>query len=104
MRIVGPARPQTGYSLLELTLIVAILSIVAVAAMPNIASTRPYKLDLAVEAIAGAMRFARSEAMRLGAPRGFRQQSSQKRIRVFRPDTGATPGRCGACSWPSPTG
>ncbi len=91
VRIVGPARPQTGYSLLELTLIVAILGIVAVAAMPNIASTRPYKLDLAAEEIAQAMRFSRSEAIRLGSPRGFDQNSNQKRIRVFRPDTGATP-------------
>ena len=37
------------------------------------------------------MRFARSEALRTGEPRGFRQPTDTKRIKVFRPDTGTSP-------------
>ena len=82
---------QAGFSLLEITLVVLILGIMAAAVIPNFSSTDPAKLDLAAQEFADAMRFARSEAMRLGEPRGFRQQSSQKRIRVFRPETGTSP-------------
>lgn len=82
---------QAAYSLLELTIIVLILGIMAAVVMPNYSSSDPSKLDLAAGEIADAMRFARSEAMRLGQPRGFRQQSVQKRIRVFRADTATAP-------------
>jgi len=82
---------QAGFSLLEITLVVLILGVMAAVVIPNFSSTDPAKLDLAAQEFADAMRFARSEAMRLGEPRGFRQQSSQKRIRVFRPDTGTSP-------------
>ena len=49
------------------------------------------KLQLAAREIADAMRFARSEAMRLREPRGFRQRTGDRSIRVFRPDTGSVP-------------
>jgi hypothetical protein len=49
------------------------------------------KLQVAAQEIADAMRFARSEAMRLREPRGFRQLTSNRSIRVFRPDTGSLP-------------
>ena len=80
-----------GYTLVELTLVSALLGITAMMVIPNLSSTDPSRLDIAALEIADAMRFARSEAIRLGIPRGFRQQSSQKRIRVMRPDMGATP-------------
>ncbi len=82
---------QSGYTLLELTLIVAILGIVAVAAMPDLVSTRPYKLDLAAEDFAEAVRFARSEAMRTGNPHGFWVLPGQKRIKVYRANLGTNP-------------
>lgn len=82
---------QRGYSLLEILLVVSILGIVAAVAIPNFSSADSQKLDLAAEEIAEAMRFARSEAMRAGSPHGFRQDSSQKRIQVFRSDTSTTP-------------
>ena len=82
---------QAGFSLLELLAVVIILGIMAVALVPDSAPTNQQKLDIAVQEFAAAMRFARSEAIRLGEPRGFRQQSSPMRIRVFRADTGTVP-------------
>ena len=49
------------------------------------------KLQIAAQEFADAIRFARSEAMRLREPRGFRQINSTRAIRVFRPDTGSVP-------------
>lgn len=72
-------------------MVVAILGVVAVVAIPDLRSGDDGKLDLAAQVVASAMRFARSEAMRTGEPYGFRQQSGAKRIRVFRPDTSASP-------------
>jgi len=80
-----------GVTLVELLVVITILGVVAVVAIPDFRSGEPAQLDLAADEIAEAMRFARSEAIRLGNPRGFRQQSSAKRIRVFRPDTGTSP-------------
>ncbi len=82
---------QTGISYIEIIIVVVILGIIAAVAMPDLSSTDLGKLDLAAQEFANAMRFARSEAIRAGEPRGFRQQSSQKRIRVFRPDTSTSP-------------
>ncbi len=82
---------QCGYSLLELTLVVLILGIMAAVVIPSFFSADPTKLDLAAREFADAMRFARSEAMRTGDPMGFRQQSSQKRIRVINFDVSTAP-------------
>jgi type II secretion system protein H len=86
-----PTKYQQGITYIEIILVVIILGIIAAVAMPNLSSTDPGKLDLAAQEFANAMRFARSEAIRVGEPRGFSQHSSQKRIRVFRPDTGSSP-------------
>ncbi|NNJ95964.1 MAG: prepilin-type N-terminal cleavage/methylation domain-containing protein [Gammaproteobacteria bacterium] len=82
---------QRGYSLPELLAVVIILGIAAAVAIPDISTTDPDQLNIAAEELAQAMRFARSEALRTGQPHGFRQQSSAKRIRVFRPDTSTAP-------------
>ena len=84
-------RCETAYTLVEILIVVSILGVVAAVAVPNFSSSNPQPLDIAAEETANAMRFARSEAMRLGSPVGFRQQSSQKRIRVFQADTGTSP-------------
>jgi type II secretory pathway pseudopilin PulG len=67
------------------------LGIMAAVVVPSFSSPDPERLDTAAQEFADAMRFARSEAMRLGEPRGFTQNSSDKRIRLFRPDTGTSP-------------
>jgi len=82
---------QRGYSLPELLAVVIILGIAASVAIPAISTVDPDGLDIAAEEIAQAMRYARSEAIRTGEPRGFRQNSSNRRIRVFRPDTSTSP-------------
>jgi len=84
-------RRETAYTLVEILIVVSLLGIVAAVAVPNYSSVNPQPLDLAAEEIANAMRFARSEAMRLGRPIGFRQHSINKRIQVFRADTGTAP-------------
>jgi len=84
-------RRETAYTLVEILIVVSLLGIVAAVAVPNYSSVNPQPLDLAAEEIANAMRFARSEAMRLGSPIGFRQHSINKRIQVFRVDTGTAP-------------
>jgi type II secretion system protein H len=82
---------QAGYSLLELTLVVLILGIMAAAVAPSFFSANPAKLDSAAEEFAAAMRFARSEAIRTGEPMGFRQTWTPKRIRVYSLDTATAP-------------
>lgn len=82
---------QAGYTLTELVIVVTILGVIAAIAVPATSSSTDSKLDLAVSEFAAAMRFARSESMRTGEPHGFRQQSTAKRIRVFRLDTGTSP-------------
>jgi len=84
-------KSQLGVSLLELTLVVAILGVVAIVVLPQISATDPAKLDLAAEEIAEAIHFTRTEAMRRGEPIGVRLQPGQKRIRVYSIDTGTSP-------------
>mgnify|MGYP001819521727 CR=1 FL=1 len=80
-----------GVTLPELLIVLAIMGVAAAAAIPVLSSGNPQALDLAAREVASAMRFARSEAMRTGEPRGFRANENNGRIRVFRPDTGTSP-------------
>lgn len=82
---------QAGYTLIELIIVVTILAIVAAIAVPATSSGPDKSLDLAAQQFAAAMRFARSESIRTGEPHGFQQQTSAKRIRVFRLDQGTNP-------------
>jgi prepilin-type N-terminal cleavage/methylation domain-containing protein len=80
-----------GFSLLELLLVLMVLGIVAVAAIPSLSSSNHHRLELAAVEIAGAMRFARSEALRSGEPHGFHLQTTEARIRVIGADTSSIP-------------
>jgi len=82
---------EQGYTFVELLIVIFILGVAASVVIPDISTTNPGKLKIAAEEFARAMRFARSEALRTGQPHGFSQQSTAQRIRVFRPDTGASP-------------
>ena len=80
-----------GVTLVELLVVIAILGVAAAVAIPGLRSSDPQALDLAAEEVANTMRFARSEALRSGQPRGYRGNSTTTRVRVFRPDTSTSP-------------
>ena len=80
-----------GFSLLELLLVLMVLGIIAVAAIPGLSSGDHHRLELAAGEISGAIRFARSEALRSGQPHGFHLQTTELRIRVISADTGLNP-------------
>jgi type II secretion system protein H len=80
-----------GFSLLEFLLVLMVLGIVAVAAVPSLSSGDYISLELAAGEIADAMRYARSEALRTGEPRGFQLQTTEARIRVVSADTSSNP-------------
>lgn len=82
----------SGYSLIELVIVVLIVGIVAVVAIPFLSTANEKKLQLAAEEIATAMRFSRTESIRLGAPLGFKLFETEQRMRVFNADfSTATP-------------
>ncbi|MGD9169627.1 MAG: hypothetical protein PVI97_06150 [Candidatus Thiodiazotropha sp.] len=85
-----------GVSLVELTIVVAILGITALAMIPGYSATDTTKLDLAVNRVAEALRYARSESMRSGAIHGVLfdiddTDSSAKDIHAFKADLTISP-------------
>ncbi len=87
---------QAAYTLLEVTIIVLILGIIALMVLPDFSSSNPKKLDLTAHSIAEALRYARSEAIRNGEIRGVlidtdHSDSQGKDITVFIPDLSGSP-------------
>ena len=81
-----------GYSLLELTLVVLILGIMAAAVVPSFFSaTGPYKLELVAEEIAQALRFAQNEARRTGKHYGATISQATQTITVKKWDITTDP-------------
>lgn len=81
----------TGISLIEITIFVAIIGIIAAIAFPSLKSSEKYQREAIAQQFADAIRYARSESIRVGQPHGFRYLTNQKRIRVFTADTGTNP-------------
>ncbi len=73
---------QAGYSLLELTLVVLILGIMAAAVIPEFSASDEQRLDLVADEIAQALRFAQSEARRTGTHHGATISQTTQTITV----------------------
>ena len=83
---------QCGYSLLELTIVVLIIGIMAAAVIPSFfSSTDQYKLDLVAEEIAQALRFAQNESLRTGQHYGATISQTTQTITVKKWDVSADP-------------
>ena len=82
---------QAGYSLLELTLVVLILGIMAAAVIPDFSPSSEQKLDLVADEIAQALRFAQSEARRTGTHHGATISQTTQTITVKKWDVTTDP-------------
>jgi type II secretory pathway pseudopilin PulG len=85
-----------GVTLVELTLVVAILGITALVMIPGYSSTDSQKLELAANSVAEALLFARSEAMRSGEVHAVLfdindTESTTRDIKVFKVDLKVSP-------------
>ncbi len=63
-----PIRLQHGFTLFELVIVAVLVVVFTAAALPGLRPSQHAKLDLATAQVAGAMRFARDEAIRTGDP------------------------------------
>jgi prepilin-type N-terminal cleavage/methylation domain-containing protein len=82
---------QSGFSLYELLFVVVIISLLATVMMPTDNPGNIAKLDLAASEVADAVRFARSESLRLGEPHGIEFDDQKNELRVFSMDTNTSP-------------
>jgi len=80
-----------GVTLVEILVVVAILGVVAVAAIPDLRSGDDYRLELAAQEIAQALRFARSESIRTGEVHGVQISENTQRTMVYKADMAASP-------------
>jgi hypothetical protein len=67
------------------------MGVVAVAAIPDLRSGDPIRLDLAAEEVAEAIRFARSESMRTGEIHGVQISQNTQRVVVYKADLSTSP-------------
>ena len=79
---------QTGFTYVELVIVVIILGIVAVAAMPQLSSSDSSKLDIVANEIADAVDFARTEALRTKSVYGIDANAANEQIRVYSKPSG----------------
>ena len=75
---------QKGYTLIEVLVVVAVLSVAAMVAVPSFSSSDARYLDIAATEFADTLRFARSEAIRTGLAHGVNLDNSDTRFRVYR--------------------
>jgi len=79
-------RVDRGYSLLELSIVVALISLTAAIAMPSLRTAEDRQLVLARTDLANIVRFAREEARRTGVVHGVSVETTSNQVRLFRVD------------------
>jgi prepilin-type N-terminal cleavage/methylation domain-containing protein len=72
-----------GFTLLEITIVTAIIGIIAIVMIQNLSSGNIIKLDLAANETATAIRFAKTETLRTGTPHGITTDPSKNQIRIY---------------------
>jgi prepilin-type N-terminal cleavage/methylation domain-containing protein len=82
---------QAGFSLLEISVVVLILGIMAIVVIPDSAPSSQQKLDLAANQIAQALRFAQNEALRTGQHHGATISQVTQTITVIKWDLTTDP-------------
>ena len=82
---------QAGFSLLELSIVVLILGIMAIVVIPDSSPTSQQKLDLAANQVAQALRFAHAEALRTGEHHGVNISQVTQTITVIKWDLTTDP-------------
>ncbi len=85
------SQENKGLSLAETMVVIAIISIVAVIAIPSFSSNNKYDLDLAVGEISAAIRFARNEALRTGDVYGVEINQTTNQLTIYKADLSAIP-------------
>ena len=82
---------QTGFSLLELLIVITILGVTAAIVAPVLSTSDDSKLGLAAEEVAQALRFARSESLRTSEVHGVNINQTTQRVVVYKADLTTTP-------------
>lgn len=88
----GPGKRQTGTTLAEMVVVVAILAVAAAIAIPKADPQAAFSADAVAAEIASAVRFAQREAVRTGTYLTASVNPSTQELRVYRPTSseGAT--------------
>ena len=84
-------RKYHGATLVEITVVIVIIGIVAVITVPNLQSTDPNKVDLAATQIAAALRHVRSQSLRTGEVYGLTVEHNAARVIAQKFDTSTAP-------------
>lgn len=84
---------EAGFTLTELLAVLVLLALIATVAIPERPRGASATLELATVEIAGALRFARSEAIRTSTAFGVQANIADQTVSVYRlqPGGGATP-------------
>jgi len=77
-------RKERAYTLVELLIVIATLTLIAAIATPSLTKTDDAPLERAATEVGSALRFAHSEAVRTGEPHGVYASQSSERIRIYR--------------------
>lgn len=85
------AKQATGYTLVELLLVVGLLALVAAIAVPAFDTPDEASLDRAAAEVAAALRFAQAEAQRTGSAYGVIGNVGTSTLRVYRLDDSVNP-------------